>query len=645
MAYEGDNPFSLNILAVSDLIENSVNKTGSFGDQGPEGKTGEPEDVLDLPMSDSELLKLRDGYEKIYAPYEKEIKDMFARNLRSYLGRNNLGQVPGSDEVTAANLQFEAEETFIPAVFAQQPAPFTYADNTPEGNKLSDDVETMLQYHADQLVLNRRLALMVRQWSIYQLGVLKPGWNEKIKDVTVDNRKIQDFVFKPDGFVDAYGDFVGWLGERITVTAEVLIDLYPAHKEYIKKEVQDKLGTDVTYTEWWNDEYCFSTFKERVLDKHKNQYFNHPVKAAPDPLTGMVPQQKRNHFAIPKKPYVFLSVFSLQERPHDITGLIEQNIPNQSLITRRVAQIDDNLSQSNNGIVFSENNFNQETAKQASNALTRGVGKVLVPAGGPIGEAIVRIAAADVPNGFFDDLNNAKNALKSSWGTQGIASQEQKPDETARGMVLNQGRDTSRIGGGIGDVVEQAVARSVFNWLVQLYMVFYDEPHVSAVMGQGKATEYVTLSAQNIDRQLIVGVAPNSMKPKDEVAKMNQATQLFQAGAIGPKVYLEALDFPNPDESAADGALWQVDKGMYMQLNFPELWAQVQQIAQQQAQAQQQQMAQQQAQEGQLHQQQVGQKEQDHQQKMRHGEEGHQAKMQQTKDMASAKLGAIKLPK
>ena len=641
-----ETSFTANIRGVSDLVESGTNKVLTAGDPSPEGITSEKFDVLDLPMSDEELLKLRDEWEKLYAPYEGLIKEIPKRNLRSYLGRKKNNAVPTEEEIVAANLQFESEETFLPAATAQDPSPFVFADNTPEGNAVSSSVQTMLQFHAQQLLIRRKLAVMVRQWSIHQLAVLKPGWDSAINDVTIDNRKIQDFIFDPNGFVDVYGDFSSWMGERIYVTAEKLIELFPKDDAYITLQVEDKLGTQVCYTEWWNDDYCFTTFKKRVLDKHKNEYFNYEEKTEQTDVLGQpVTNKPRNHFAIPKKPYIFLSIFSLQERPHDITGLIEQNIPNQNLITRRTEQIDANISQSNNGLLFSENNFNQETAKQASNALTTGVGKVLVPQGGAIGEAVVRLQAPNIPAGFFDDLENNKNNLRSSWGTQGIASQPAKPDETARGMILNQGRDTSRIGGGIVDILEQSVAKGVFDWLVQLYMVFYDEKHFGAVMGVGKATQYVTLSSQDIDRQLIVGVSPNSMKPKDQISEMNQAQSLFEKGAIGPKTLLEVLDFPNPDEAAGDGALWQIDKMAYLQMNFPELMQKLQQFQQQQQQAQAQAQAQQVQQQAQVGQQQIQQKGQEHAQKLQQSQEVHQQKLGQAKDMASMKLGAMNLPK
>lgn len=653
MADISDGPFAINLLGVSDLIESRTNKVRNASDPSPEGIATEKIDVLDLPMTDEELLKLRDEYEKAYAPYEGRIKEVFKRNLRSYLGRLKDNTFPDDETPVAANLQFESEETFIPAATAQDPSPFVFADNTPEGNAVSDDVQTMLQFHAQQLLLRRKLAVMVRQWSIYQLAGIKAGWNDEINDVRIENRKIQDFVFDPSGFVDVYGEFTSWLGERITVTAEKLCELFPKHKAKIEMEVESKMGTDVIYTEWWTDEYCFSTFKKIILDKHKNEFFNYNEDQEFDPVTGLPQQPKRNHFSVPRKPYVFLSVFSLQERPHDVTGLIEQNIPNQAKLSRRVEQIDTNLSQGNNGLLFSENNFNQETAKQASNALTKGVGKVLIPAGGPSAEAVVRLQPATMPEAAFKDMESSENHMRSSWGTQGIASQEQKPDETARGMVLNQGRDTSRIGGGIGDILEQSVAKSIFDWLVQLYCVFYDEKHFGAVLGAGKATEYVTLSAQNIDRQLIVGVTANSMKPKDQISMMNQATELFQMKAIGPKTLLDALDFPNAEEAAGDGVLYNLNPQAYLEMNFPELMQQLQQIQQRQMQeqqaAQQQQMQleaqggqQQLQQKAQAGNQQLQQGAQAHAQKIQQNEQSHQQKIQHTHEAASAKLATIK---
>lgn len=586
---DASNPFSLNVLGVQDLVSNKTNKVASDGTGSPEGANAERYDVLDISMSDDELLKLRTEYEKKYAPYEGKLKPRVEKIRESYLGKRPMGAyLVDNDLPIAANLQFEAMETFLAAALAKNPEPVVYCDNTPEGNAISTSVKTMLQFHADQLVLRRKLAIMVRQWGMDLLGALKPGWDPKVNDVAIDNTKIRDYVFDPDGFVDAYGDFSSWFGERKKVPAERLIELFPKHKAYITLMTEGRLGTEVIYTEWWpKDEFCFYTFKERVLDKHKNHLFKYPepmldMEGQPilDPMTGE-PQMTtpNNHFAHPKKPAVFLSIYSLQEQPHDITSLMEQNIPNQNRISRRTDQIDYNVSASNNGYAFSEDNFNQETGKQAATARRKG-NPILVPSGGPIDRAILPLPAQDLPAAVFNELEISKNDLRTSWGVQGITAEPQDEDQTARGMILNQSHDTTRIGGGIGEGIEQ-VADNVFNWLVQLYCVFYDEEHFAAVMGNAKAVEYVTLTSSDLNRQLVVSVSPDSMKPKDEVTNINLAQSLFDKGAIGPKTLLKMVDFPDVDESAADGVLYRIDPMAYFQMNFPDYAAQLQQQQQQ----------------------------------------------------------------
>lgn len=595
MASETD-PFQLNVEGVRQLVESPTNKKGDSSGSYIEGAVSEKYDVLDLQMSDEELIKLAIDWERRYMPYEAKLNGpggIFEKNKSSYLGKTASGQWLDGEETIVANLQFEAEETFLSSALSKNPEPVVYADNTPEGNAVSTAVKTMLAFHADQLSIRRRLGVMVRQWSIYHLGVLKYGWDKKLNDVVVENRKIQDFVFDPTGYVDVDGNFTSYLGERITLTAEKLIELFPNKKEVIEITADAKLGTEVVYTEWWTDDYCFSTFKGVVLEKHKNEYFKYEEPRtdlmtgdpAIDPITGEeVMVKSRNHFATPRKPYTFFSVFSLQEQPHDITGLIEQNIPNQRRISRQTNQIDRNVNSSNNGYAYSEDNFNEETARQAATAREKG-NPILIPKGGDIDKAMRELPAQALPASFFNSLENHKNDLRTSWGVQGITAQPQDEDQTARGMILNQSHDTTRIGGGIGQSIE-AVAKNVFNWLTQLYYVFYDEEHFAAIMGNAKAVEYIQLSNADLDRQLIVTVSPDSLKPKDQITELNLAQALYDKGAIGPKTLLKMVDFPNPEESAEDGALWQVDKLAYIRLNFPEMFAQLQGAQQQAAQEQ-----------------------------------------------------------
>lgn len=568
------DPVEQNIRGVQQLVGSKLNKSIDGASGQPEGVQGEFRDEFTLDLKDEELLHLADQWTKKYDSYEAKIKIRQEANKAYYLGRQKEGTPLATTEgqPISANLLFEAVETFLPAALSKNPEPVVWLDNTSEGNKISNDVKTMLQYHADTLVLRSKLNLVTRGWLINLIGVMKHGWDEEIKEITSDVRDPQNFIFDPEGYVDCYGDFVGYLGERIKVTAEKLISMFPEHKTYITVMANGKLGTDVTYTEWWNDDYCFYTFKETVLDKNKNPHFNYPKVSIETDLDGL-PQQMvsegRNHFAKPKKPYTFLSVFSLEKQPHDETGLIEQNIPNQRRVSRRTEQIDYNLSRQNNSTVFSENNFTQETAKQAATGMAKGH-PVLIPAGGPIGEAVVKIPTEGVAPAFFNELENSKNDLRSIFGTQGMTATQPDDQDTARGEILNTQRDSSRIGGGIGDKLEQ-FADNVFNWWTQLYYVYYDAPHAAAIMGQMKAVEYITLSSENLPRKLVVSVSPDSMKSHDETTEMNQALTLWEKGALDPKTLLTVLNFPDPQNTAAQVMLFKTNPALYMQLNFPEL--------------------------------------------------------------------------
>lgn len=567
MAQDVNDPVSLNVRGVRELIGKKTNKIQQGAAVAEEGPEGEELDNLSLDMSDEELLALKTKWEYAYEPYEGKIKTRQENNKKYYLGRQLEGTEYNVEFPIAANLLFEAEETFLPVALSRNPDPVVWPlNNSPEGSAIAKKVRTMLQYHAEQLCLREKMSLMTRHWSIYFIGIIKHGWDKEINDIKCEVRHPQNFVFDPEGYVDVYGDFEGYLGERITLTASELIDLFPDCEADIRESVKDKLGTEVVYTEWWTDQFCFSTYRDIVLDKHKNENYNYDS----DEEDGDEVIKANNHFAHPKKPYTFLSVFSLGEQPHDITGLIEQNIPNQNLITKRTMQIDVNLSRQNNSVAFSADNFNQQTAKQAAGAFEKG-NPVLVPSGRPIGEAIQRFPAESYPEAAFKELDTNKDNLRSSFGTQGVTAQQPNEETTARGMILNQQRDSSRIGGGIGAVLEQ-VAKNVFNHWVQLYYKYYDEAHQGSVQGIITGVEHAIISNAMLTHQLMITVANGSMAPKDEITQMNQAVQLFEMGVLDPKSLLTTLNVPDTENTVKNALLWMMNKQAYIQVNYPDLF-------------------------------------------------------------------------
>jgi hypothetical protein len=555
------DPFTQNILGVANLISDDSNKIITKV-QLENGVIGMPEDVLTLKMDDEELIKLSKQWEARYVVYEAKIKGRQKKNKKYYLGREE-GSLTSP---VSSNLIFESEEIFIPQALSKNPEPVVWSDNTDEGKDASNDIKTMLQYQAYTKNLRRKLGVMVRHWSIDFIGVVKHGWDKKINDFVTEIRKPKNFILDPNGYVNENCEFAGkYVGEKIPSTAKELIEMFPKHKVYITLKVDGKLGTEVVRTEWWTNEYCFIMFGDVVLDKYKNPFFNYD-KNETDEEGVKTSTPGKNHFGVSKMPYTFLSVFSLQDQPHDETNLIEQAIPNQDRITERENQITRNLASANNSLVLSGIAFDKETATEAAHAVEIGH-PILSPNGDT--SAVVRLPANSIPNSVFTAQENDKDSLRSVFGTNGLSSQQQSADTTARGMILNQSHDSSRIGGGVGESIE-AVASNIFNWWLQLMYVFYDEVHYGAMVGNGQAVTYVQVINSNMNRHFVVKVEPNSMQPKDEITEQNLAIQLYQQKALDPITLFKKLNYPDPLETAKMVTMWTINPQLYMQTFFPE---------------------------------------------------------------------------
>lgn len=565
--------FDANILGAQSLVNDDTNKIKN-GDYPEEGVQGDYEDTLHLPMSDEELLILRDEYESAWNGYAPKIQNRQKRN-KTYLKGKQRNFSSQEDRVVSKNLLFEATATFVPASLAENPEPVVFSDNTDEGKAASNDLKTMLQYHGDILGLRQKLGVMVWQWGEYFIGAVKHGWEPNIDpvtgedkgDITTELRKPQNLILDPTGYVDEFGDFKGWIGDRIEKPASWFIEKFPKHRVYLTLKANGKLGTKLVATEWWNDDYCFTTLQEVVLEKHKNEFFNYPEEQEQEEgLPLMPPAPTINHFASPKKPYTFLSVFSLQEEPYDFTNLIEQNISNQDRINDRDDQITKNLASGNNAVAISGQSFNVENAGQAVQTFYE-EGFLLVPDGNM--DAVKRIPASPLPSGILESQFSDMESLRSIYGTSGLVPSND-PDEAVRNNILDTQHDSSRIGGGVGDRLE-ITAKNIFNWWAQLYAVFYDVPHYGAVMGNAAAVEYVEMLATNMQRKFVVTVAPNSMKPKDEISQRNMAIERWQQKAIDPINLMKELDDPDPINSAKMLTMWTVNPVLYQQTFFPEM--------------------------------------------------------------------------
>ena len=536
-----------------------VNKAKSLdGEDGPE-QTLVPE--FESKMSDEEIIKLTGKWESDYKAYVKDIEQDQKDNLNYWIGKHyNELQTANVRKPLVDNLIFEAIETFLPIATRGNPQAMVKANGTEEGDKIAKVVTNALAYQAERQGLRMKLKGMTRNWAIYFIGACKIIWDNVEKDIDTKVILPSRLILDPNAEIEIGGIYYGeYLGEKKKKTASKLIKMFPKKETFIKATCQGNVGSKLTYIEWYTPTDLFFTLGNTVLGKFKNPNWNYDG----DGVEG------KNHFTQPMIPYVFLTVFNLGKRPHDETSLIKQNIPLQDTINKRYQQVEKNVDSQNNGIVLSGTAFTKEQASQAAEQLSKG-NALWVPSG-PIEQSYKRDQAPALSANVFQHLNDARDELRNIFGTAGSSASGTADQKTVRGKIMINQMDSSRIGGGVTEYIEQ-VAQTIYNWYVQMMYVYYTEEHSFSIVGP-KAQELMSIKNTDLNLKLHVTVKDGSLIPKDPLTKRNEAMDLWSAQAIDPITFYTAMDYPNPYESAKTLLQWKLIEGGKIDpaIMFPDL--------------------------------------------------------------------------
>lgn len=559
-----------------------INKYDGVSAKPEEQGLGAKVPELSLSMPDDEIVKLTRQWEAEYFGYSKEIAKIQDDCLKYWLGRHyDMVEFRDGKRPLVDNLIFEALETFLPEATKKNPEPVVTSDATQEGLILSKRVKGMLAFLADELKLKLKIKSIARHWALSLLGVGKISWNLQENEISVTPLAPQKLILDKDATIDEAGNYTGgYIGEYQSKTADEMVKIFPKKKDFITKLVEGKMGTKITYIEWWTPEALFYTYKTEVLEKFKNPNWNYDTIRTiinydeygnQQPFQTVTPGV--NHFLTPKMPYVFLSVFNLGKRPHDETSLVYQNLANQDEINTINRQIIKNVKGMNNGIAVSGDAFTKEQAALAADELEDG-GALWIPKG-KIGDAFARATASALPADVYNTRNDTRQELRNIFGVRGSSAQGVASEQTVRGKIIIGQKDSSRIGGGVSEYIEQT-ADQIYNWFIQMMYVYYTEPHYASVLGENNAQELITLRNTDLNRRLKVTVKEGSMIPKDDLTEANQAIDLYQAGALDPITLFSKLDFPDPKASAEQLFIWQ----RAPDLLFPEAAAKIAQMQQ-----------------------------------------------------------------
>lgn len=539
---------------------------------------------FELKMDDREILATTAQWEDSYFDYQEKLQKRQKENYDYWRGRQ-FGWAEGvrqGNRPIVDNQLFNAVETFIPMSIQQPPDALVYSDDTPQGQELSKTVQSFLQFQADRLALRLKVQRTVRVWTLEFVGALKVTWDAEENDIGTEVVHTERLIFDKDYGIDENGVYKGGhLGEYKYATAQRLTEMFPKKKDMVLAYANGVPGKVLTYIEWWTPTSLFFTLgRDLVLGKYRNPHWNYDgVEQEKDQETGEVTSEQevigKNHLQSPRIPYVFLSVFTTGQRPHDDTNLVEQNLSNQDQVNAGNKQIQKNVRQMNNAIVLSGKSFTKEQAAEAADQFARG-NPLWVP-DGQISESYERPEAPGLPADVFTKLENDKQDVRDIFGIAGSTQNGVQQETTVRGKLLNAQLDTSRIGGGVTSYIEQMVA-SLYDYWVQMFYVHYTEPRTAATLGEDKAAQFYQLVNTDFgDVRLMVTVKSGSAIPKDPMTKRNEAIDLWNAEAIDPISLFSALDFSNPYESAKALLQWNMIKtgALPPQIMFPDWQAPV----------------------------------------------------------------------
>ena len=554
------------ILDAFASLGKSVNKiSGKQTLDTEQGIVSEKFPELELKMENKDLLKLTQKWESIWN--KSDVKQTWEKrcdeNEKYWLG--NHFDRPELDKTRPQidNAIFEALETYLPRITRRNPEPMVElgqnVEQTPENQKFAKDLQKELAEIADELKLRLKLKKVGRHWAIYLLGAAKYGWDMNKDIPTIKAIRAKKLILDPTCTIDEDGYTGKYIGEYRKIEAGMLISTLEKiggeekASEVIKGLVKADLGTEIQFIEWWTDEYMCWTLGDNVLLKKKNPHWNYDTttvgESKMDEYGNETPGEEtsvegHNHFEIPKKPYGFLTVFNLGKQPMDDTSLMGQNLSGQDRVNKRIKQIDRNADSMNNGVVVSleRSGLTQDQAANVTSALRKG-GVVSIPSGAPR-DAIDRMSAPGLPADVYNDLVDTRRRISDIFGTSGMSPQGITNERTVRGKIMNTNLDTDRIGGGVSEYLEQ-FADEAFNWMVQLLYVYDDE----------------FASAPN-KPAVSVSVKEGSLLPKDSTTIANQAIELAGAGKMSTVDLYKNLDYPNPEELAAN---------VWLEINAPDV--------------------------------------------------------------------------
>ena len=333
----------------------------------------------------------------------------------------------------------------------------------------------------------------------------------------------------------------------------------------VRRGVYSQQSKMVTYFECWftytdkdlkpKEGVCwFIHEKHLILDKMRNPNWVY--------LDSRKKEMEANVTNLPPKPFVIFNHINTGHSAIDETCLIEQALPLQRMLNKRLRQIGENADYVNGRWLADKDAFSQEDARGLINKGSKTIAMVDMK---KVAEPLKNVAPNQLGNWVENTIYDYRNEIDGLMGTpaQFKGSDPKSSDTLGRDLLLKQQA------GALQDDLVRAVAvgmSSYYEIKLQLWRVNYTDDYWFQTKGGDGKYEFILINGDKIDTDVKVSTQIDSTLPLDKASIRQTAMDLWKAGnAIDYKSLMEDLGLPNPDVRAERYLKSNLDPMAYLQ--------------------------------------------------------------------------------
>lgn len=272
------------------------------------------------------------------------------------------------------------------------------------------------------------------------------------------------------------------------------------------------------------------TSQEPTLSKYKSYFYN--------------------YFDMPRKPYIFATVFNNENSPIGRTDMITLSSELQRSIDKRKMDIDENC-EFMNGILKVDAAVMGKSDAQRIRFETKGIiwGK-------GVKDGVTREVGQALPAMVFEDMQDSRNEIDNIMAATDAFKGQRDGEETKGGRLALVHQSYLRLNELVQ--VTDFVSKEIFSWGMQLAKCRYTEYHYAKWMGKDDAEETFELIQDDFENGSEVVVSAGKTLPVDDEFKYQQAQNDVEKGYISPVDYLEIADYDNAKDLAKNAFLYKV---------------------------------------------------------------------------------------